>query len=86
MLLYGRRLFTERLEQRSDFVNDLIRSWMRRELMCKYFTRILTIVGWCISSATRMKRLTAQLAEQFAESSRLEHQIRNNLKGLGYEW
>jgi type I restriction enzyme M protein len=33
-----------------------------------------------------MKRLTAQLAEQFAESSRLEQEIRNNLKGLGYEW
>jgi type I restriction enzyme M protein len=34
----------------------------------------------------KMKRLTAQLAEQFAESSRLEQEIRNNLKGLGYEW
>jgi type I restriction enzyme M protein len=34
----------------------------------------------------KMKRFTTQLAEQFAESSRLEHEIRNNLKGLGYEW
>jgi type I restriction enzyme M protein len=34
----------------------------------------------------KMKRLTVQLAEQFAESSRLEQEIRNNLKGLGYEW
>jgi type I restriction enzyme M protein len=34
----------------------------------------------------KMKRFTTQLAEQFAESARLEHEIRNNLKGLGYEW
>jgi type I restriction enzyme M protein len=34
----------------------------------------------------KMKRLTEQLASQFAESSRLEQEIRNNLKGLGYEW
>jgi type I restriction enzyme M protein len=34
----------------------------------------------------KMKRLSVQLAEQFAESSRLEHEIRNNLQGLGYEW
>jgi type I restriction enzyme M protein len=32
----------------------------------------------------KMKRLTAQLAEQFAESSRLEQEIRNNLEGRGY--
>jgi type I restriction enzyme M protein len=34
----------------------------------------------------KMKRLTEQLASQCAESSRLEQEIRNNLKGLGYEW
>jgi len=32
----------------------------------------------------KMKRLTAQLNEQFAESDRLEHSIRENLKKLGY--
>ncbi|MHB8370901.1 MAG: class I SAM-dependent DNA methyltransferase [Leptospirales bacterium] len=32
----------------------------------------------------KMKRLTAQLSEQFAESDRLEHAIRENLKSLGY--
>jgi type I restriction enzyme M protein len=32
----------------------------------------------------KMKRLTAQLEEQFAESVKLEKQIRQNLKGLGY--
>jgi type I restriction enzyme M protein len=32
----------------------------------------------------KMKRLTAQLEEQFAESAKLETQIRRNLKGLGY--
>jgi type I restriction enzyme M protein len=31
-----------------------------------------------------MKRLTAQLNEQFAESARLENAIRENLKKLGY--
>ena len=31
-----------------------------------------------------MKRLTAQLKEQFAESARLEAEIRNNLSKLGY--
>ena len=34
----------------------------------------------------KMKRLTAQLAEQFKESARLEKEIRKNLKGLGYEF
>lgn len=31
----------------------------------------------------KMKRLTAKLEEQFAESARLERVIRENLKGLG---
>jgi type I restriction enzyme M protein len=31
----------------------------------------------------KMKRLTAKLEEQFAESARLEKVIRKNLKGLG---
>ena len=31
-----------------------------------------------------MQRLTHQLHEQFAESSRLEAAIRSNLEGLGY--
>ena len=35
--------------------------------------------------AEKMQRLTEQLAEQFAESTRLEAEIRENLKGLGYE-
>ena len=34
--------------------------------------------------ADKMARLTARLSEQFAESARLEEQIRNNLAGLGY--
>lgn len=34
--------------------------------------------------ADKMQRLTAQLAEQFAESARLEEEIRKNLAGLGY--
>jgi len=33
----------------------------------------------------KMQRLTKKLAEQFAESARLEAEIRTNLKGLGYE-
>ncbi len=33
----------------------------------------------------KMERLCAELAEQFAESERLEGEIRENLKGLGYE-
>jgi type I restriction enzyme M protein len=33
----------------------------------------------------KMQRLTAKLAEQFAESARLEAEIRTNLKGRGYE-
>ncbi len=33
----------------------------------------------------KMKRLTAKLKEQFAESERLEAVIRENLKGLGFE-
>jgi len=35
--------------------------------------------------AEKMTRLTAQLSEQFAESARLEEQIKENLAGLGYE-
>ena len=35
--------------------------------------------------ADKMARLTAQLAEQFAESAKLEREIKNNLAGLGYE-
>ncbi len=34
--------------------------------------------------ADKMARLTAQLAEQFAESARLEGEIKKNLAGLGY--
>ncbi len=34
--------------------------------------------------AEKMARLTKQLAEQFAESARLEQAIRENLRGLGY--
>jgi type I restriction enzyme M protein len=33
----------------------------------------------------KMKRLTARLEEQFAESARLEKMIRENLKGFGYD-
>jgi type I restriction enzyme M protein len=33
----------------------------------------------------KMKRLTAQLSQQFAESARLEEEIRANLGGLRYE-
>jgi type I restriction enzyme M protein len=33
----------------------------------------------------KMKRLTATLAEQFAEGAKLEKAIKGNLKGLGYE-
>jgi hypothetical protein len=32
-----------------------------------------------------MPRLVAELAGQFAESLKLEAQIRRNLKGLGYD-
>jgi len=32
-----------------------------------------------------MERLTADLSEQFAESNRLEDEIRKNLKGLGFD-
>jgi len=32
----------------------------------------------------KMARLTSELSEQFAESKRLEEEIRKNLKGLGY--
>lgn len=35
--------------------------------------------------AEKMARLAAQLSEQFAESKRLEEQIKRNLGGLGYE-
>lgn len=34
--------------------------------------------------ADKMARLTAQLAEQFAESAKLEEEIRKNLAGVGY--
>ena len=33
----------------------------------------------------KMKRLSSQLKEQFAESASLESEIRNNLSKLGYE-
>lgn len=33
----------------------------------------------------KMKRLTAQLADQFKESAQLEKAIQENFKGLGYE-
>ena len=33
----------------------------------------------------KMARLTATLKDQFAESARLEAEIRKNLAGLGYE-
>ena len=32
----------------------------------------------------KMKRLTATLAEQFAEGAKLEKQIKKNLASLGY--
>lgn len=35
--------------------------------------------------ADKMARLTAQLAEQFAESAKLENEIKKNLAGLGYK-
>ena len=35
--------------------------------------------------ADKMARLTSTLKEQFAESSRLEAEIKNNLAGLGYD-
>lgn len=35
--------------------------------------------------AEKMTRLTEQLREQFAESDRLEAEIKRNLGGLGYE-
>ena len=35
--------------------------------------------------AEKMARLTGQLREQFAESDRLEAEIKRNLAGLGYE-
>ena len=34
----------------------------------------------------KMQRLTGKLAEQFAESRKLEKAIRKNLEGLGYEF
>lgn len=36
--------------------------------------------------ADKMARLTAQLAEQFAESGKLEAEIKRNLAGFGYEF
>lgn len=36
--------------------------------------------------ADKMTRLTATLAEQLAESAKLEEEIKKNLKGLGYEF
>lgn len=35
--------------------------------------------------ANKMTRLTEQLQQQFAESDRLEAEIKKNLAGLGYE-
>ena len=34
----------------------------------------------------KIKRLSAQLKEQFAESAKLEKAIRDNLKKVGYGW
>jgi type I restriction enzyme M protein len=34
--------------------------------------------------AEKMARLTEKLEKQFAESARLEAEIRDNLRGLGY--
>jgi type I restriction enzyme M protein len=34
----------------------------------------------------KMERLTSELAEQFAKSRKLEEEIRENLKGIGYEF
>jgi hypothetical protein len=34
----------------------------------------------------RVRRLTAELSTHVSESSRLEHEICNNRKGLGYAW
>jgi len=36
--------------------------------------------------AAKMKRLTAELKQQFTESAKLEKEIRKNLKGLGYSF
>ena len=33
----------------------------------------------------KMRRLTAKLGEQFAESARLEAEMRDNMKGMGHE-
>lgn len=33
-----------------------------------------------------LARLTAQLAEQFVESAKLEEEIKKNLAGLGYDF
>jgi len=33
----------------------------------------------------KMERLTSELAEQFTKSRKLEEEIRENLKGIGYE-
>lgn len=41
---------------------------------------------WGETMNSKMARLTAQLAEQFAESARLEGEIKKNLAGLGYEF
>lgn len=38
----------------------------------------------CEPFAEKMQRLTSQLAEQFAESAKLEAEIRKNLAGLGF--
>jgi type I restriction enzyme M protein len=34
----------------------------------------------------KMNALTAKLAEQFAQGAELEKKIRENLKGIGYEF
>ena len=34
----------------------------------------------------KMDRMTSELAEQFAKSRKLEEEIRENLKGIGYEF
>lgn len=39
-----------------------------------------------IPVAEKMQTLTAELAEQFAKGNELEKTIRQNLKGIGYEF
>lgn len=64
------------------------------------FTRLEDVVGFCKSATlaeiashdfvltpgqgAKMKRLTAQLEAQLAEGAKLEAEIWENLRGLGY--